>query len=104
MEQKQVKFPLKFNQCPNCGSEERVTKVVLDNEHTKGKAMKATDSHLIQCQSLITNPNMPFLSAPMVVAYLDACADCGTIYCVRAEVITAVPGVKLPGNRPQHIN
>ncbi len=91
----EIRFPLNFTQCPNCGSERRVAGEVLETEKEKGKAKAEIISFLFQHQSVIAaSPH--FLSAPMVTTFYDACTDCGTVYCIRAQVQTVIPGGKIP--------
>ena len=95
----EIKFPLKFKECPTCGSTRRVANEVLEKEKEKGKFKPEITSFLFPHQSVIaTSPH--FLSAPMIVTFYDACADCGTVYCIHAEVRTVTPGVK-PSPPPQ---
>jgi len=77
-----------------------MAKEVLESEHAKGKAKLALNAFLFQHQSLIANPDMKFLSAPVIMSFFDACTDCGTMYCIHAEVQTAVPGMKNKGQAP----
>ena len=98
MPEELTKFPLDFPKCPVCGSERRVALEALKSEHEQGKCLGAKNAFLFQHQSLIANPNMRFLSALMVLTFYDACADCGTVYCIHAETKTAVQGM---GQSPQ---
>lgn len=90
---KLIKFPLDYPKCPVCGSERRVAMEALKSEHEEGRCHGAKNAFLFQHQSLIANPNMQFLSALMVLTFFDACADCGTVYCIHAETKTAVQGM-----------
>jgi len=92
---------LDIDKCPVCGSTKRLSKEVLESEHRAGKAMLASNAYLFRQESLISNPNMQFLSATVILSFFDACMDCGTVYCVHAETKLAVQGMgKAPQNQP----
>ncbi len=83
-----------FTQCPNCGSEFTISGEVLDAQIMKRKMPDNSHSFLFTFQSLIADNTKTFLSAPMILSFYDACAECGTIYLVHSEVKTAVTGAK----------
>ena len=87
---------LDFTQCPNCGGEKSLANQVMQEEVAKGKIPKTTKAFLFQHQSIISNPTGQWLSAPMILSFYDVCVDCGTVYCIHAEVRTAVLGDKIP--------
>jgi len=97
MPEEKVNFPLDFTKCPVCGGERRTALEALKSEQAQGRCKGAQNAFLFQHQSLIANPNMQFLSALVVITYYDACADCGSVYCVHAETKLAVQGV---GQKP----
>ncbi len=85
------KFPMVFDKCPSCGSEERIANSVLKSEQANGKLKDVKAAFLFQQQSLIAPQNMRFLSAPMIMTFYDACAKCGTVFCVFVDVRLALP-------------
>ncbi len=95
MEEKPM-FPINIDKCPNCGSTRRIANEVLEIEKEKGKIGPKVVSFLFQHQSLITDPAKTVLSAPIIMSFFDVCVDCGTVYCIHAEVKTAMPG-QTPG-------
>lgn len=92
----EIKFPIEFKKCPNCGSTQRVAKILLDQEKERGKAGTLADAGAFMQQALLADPTRPFLSAPVLISLFDICAECGTAYCIRAEVRQATPQMKPP--------
>ena len=91
-EEPQLKFPLEFKECPNCGSTRRVAGTIAEQEKQKGKLAKEVQACIQQLTCIITDPRMIALQAPVIIAFMDICADCGTYYCIRAQLGTATPG------------
>lgn len=91
-ENEEIKFPLEFTQCPSCGSTKRIAAMLLEKEKEKGKAGKDTTGIIQTIQAIIADPRHIVLSAPVVMALVDICADCGTLYCILAQTGTATPG------------
>lgn len=88
---------LDFAQCPNCESTKHVANEVLQEQIEKGRMPKDSKAFLFQHQSIIAK-SMQWLSAPIILSFYDVCADCGTVYCIHAEVQTAIQGGKnMPG-------
>lgn len=85
----EVKFPLTFSQCPNCGSERKVAKSIVDEEIAAGKLPWDTKGIIMEVKNIYFDPNPKLVAtkieAPAVRAFMDICADCGTFYCVYAE-------------------
>ena len=92
--EEEIKFPLHFTECPACRSTRLVANEVLEVEKEKGKAGPAVIAFILQCQSAIADPTKTVLSMPVILSFFDICADCGTVFCVHAELRTGVPGVK----------
>lgn len=90
----EVKFPLSFNKCPSCGGKRRVSDEVLKGEIAKGKAGEDIHSFLFQYQSAINDPRRTVLSVPVIISFFDVCVDCGTVYCINAQVASGVLGEK----------
>lgn len=92
----EIKFPLDFKECPVCGSTRRIAGEVLEMQKEKGNIGLESNAYLFPHQSVIADAKRTFLSAPMILTFYDACADCGTVYCIHADVKVVVPGGKLP--------
>jgi len=95
----EVKFPIDFDSCPNCGSTRKLAEEVMRKEKDKGKVGEEAKPFAFFGQSLMADPRRPFISAPILLTFYDVCADCGTVYCVHAELGTATPQMK-PGHGP----
>ena len=89
----EIKFPLKFEECPNCGSTRRVANEVLEKEKLKNNVGLGVNAFLFQHQSMIADARKPFLSAPIILTFYDACVDCGTVYCVHMDVKVGMPSM-----------
>ena len=99
-EEKQEHRPtLEITNCPSCGSNKRLANEVLKGEILKGKLPELTQTFIFTHESIIAKPT-GWLSAPMIITYFDVCMDCGTVYCIHADVITAVAGSKPKHNIP----
>ena len=106
----ELKFPVDFTSCPNCGSTRRIAEEVMNREKEKGKIGQEAKTFAFMQQSLIADPRKPFIAAPILLTMYDICADCGTVYCVHAELGTATPkmkpqqgpnkGIGIPFNNP----
>ena len=96
-EQKQIVYPLNFTECPNCGSARTIAKDVLEQEKAKGKIGEHSTAFLFRHQSIITEPLRNALTAPSILSYFDACADCGTVICAHTEVKNTMLTTKFPG-------
>ena len=82
----EIKFPLNFNSCPNCGSTRRLADIVLNQEKEKGKVGKEAKASIQVFHAVIADPRMVTFEAPAIMAFMDICADCGTMYCVHAQL------------------
>lgn len=95
----ELKFPLEFKECPNCGSTKKVAGTIAEQEKKKGKISKEAQACIQQVTCIITDPRMVPLQAPVILIFLDICADCGTVYCIRAQLGVATPKPP-PGKGP----
>lgn len=95
-----IKFPLTFDKCPNCGSTRRVANEVLQKQKDEGKIAPGVNAFIARHQSLIVDPRRTWLSAPIITTFYDTCVDCGTLYCTHANLATAMPQVGKKGMPP----
>ena len=89
-------FPKVFTQCPNCGSERRISQMVADGLIEEGRATEKLKAWMFGQNSVIT-PDKPHFTAPIIQWLLDICYDCGTVYCIQVTVGTAMPEQKSGG-------
>lgn len=81
-------FPIDFNECPNCGSTERLIGSIMKQQVKEGKARPGMLGATIIYQLPVFDPVRQPFSYPVVTAVVDVCAQCGTLYCVHAECKT----------------
>lgn len=97
---KEVKYPLEFKACPACGSERRVVEMIRDQEVEKKKVSPQIKMAAQAVTVPVYDPTRPMLSAPVITAVLDICADCGCYYArfvdVQDQVLQMKPGA-MPG-------
>ena len=93
MEEKQ-EFPKTFDKCPVCGSTRRLAGMIGEQEKAKHKLMANTPVFLNQLQTIVADQAIPSSTVPVLITSLDVCADCGTLYCIRADVGTATVQAK----------
>ena len=87
-------FPtLDFKECPNCGLTRRIAYEVAKKLIEEGKLPKGTNAYLYEHKSILAK-NMNWLSATMILSFYDGCMDCGTVYCIHAEVRIVVQGME----------
>ena len=82
-------FPKVFTQCPNCGSEQRISQMIADDLIAEGRATPKLRAWLFAHGSII-QPDKPSFSAPIVKWALYICYNCGTLYCIQVDVGTAM--------------
>lgn len=92
----EIIFPIAHTICPVCGSFKQIANEVLKGEIEKGKAGWDSHAYLFNYQSGIVDQRKPILSMPVIFTFYDACVDCGTVYCIRAELNQAMPQMKKP--------
>lgn len=98
----ETKFPLTFNQCPNCGSIRRIGNEVLEQEKEKGRAGKDMIGFLFNHSGVVADQRKTMLSVPLISTLFDACMDCGAVYCVHADVKQVVVGMYKPPPGPSN--
>ena len=95
----ELKFPITFDKCPNCGSNKRIAEIVTNEEIEKGRIEPGNKTAFMIAKTVITDPKtLKFIiSSKEVVVLLgafDACADCGTLYCISASKGTGTVGTQ----------
>lgn len=90
----ELKFPLDFTKCPVCGSTERLAETLVKQEQENSKIGKDAKPFLFQEQTLIMDPRKVVLSFPVALSFYDVCLNCGTVYCVHAELARGTPQMK----------
>ena len=88
-DEKTISFPLTFDKCPSCGSTDRIANIIGEQEKAKGKIRKIATCVAFMQTMIITDPVIAVISAPSLTIGYDVCAECGTVYCVFAEVAQA---------------
>lgn len=86
-----AKFPLEFNECPDCGSTERVTELAMQEmEAEKGIKRENPFVSMEKAGIPLASPlKIVGVTVPILVCHYDVCAGCGLRRCVRAEIIDA---------------
>lgn len=97
----EIRFPLSFGSCPNCGSTRRVAEMVTNEEIEKGKISSTAKTSMFNMKSLICDPDrMSKLFVPqkaiVLLAAADICVDCGTLYATSVEKGEGVLDVERP--------
>ena len=91
-EQKELKFPLEWDACPNCGSTVAVGKSVVEEQKAKGKMPKDSQGGMLSLNTIVADPRTKALMVPLLIAQIDICATCGTLYCRRVDRKDAMVG------------
>jgi len=99
-DKEELKFPLSFDQCPNCGSERKIAGEILKQEKEKGKISPGVKAFISTSNSVIADMGRTWLSAPIISTFYDVCGDCGTYYCIHAELGIATPQL---GQQPPQV-
>lgn len=86
--QDELKFPMKFDKCPVCGSTKRIAETLRDEEAAKGKVPKDCLMVVLQAVTPITEMKTIMLGlsiVPLLTCQIDICADCGTLYSIAVH-------------------
>ena len=104
----------KFEQCPNCGSDQRFLEVLTNNLKDRGLARPNWSFYFDSRNGVVVDKAkeaaIPIGSkVPSFTIYTDICLDCGTIYAVylgSGEVTKTIMPPKLsgPGDMPPGFN
>jgi hypothetical protein len=87
-----MEYPKKFPVCPHCGSMVRVIESEAMQELAKGNLKVVTRASCLTTETAIFDPTSPIIAArdvPVVRAFYDICADCGSLYCVEIDKASA---------------
>jgi len=104
MTEPELKFPINFKECPNCGSTRRIAEIVTNEEIEKGNLKPGQRTPFIVARTIVADPQKLKLIALtaigreelVLMGFLDICADCGTVYCVQATKNIGTVGVGQP--------
>ena len=96
-EQKELIFPIIHDKCPVCGSTRRVANEVKKQEAAKGKVHEEANFGLGMYRAAISDPSIPSLSCPIIIAILDVCVDCGAVYSPVVNCTEQGMSLELPG-------
>lgn len=91
------RFPMEIKKCPSCGSSETVTGLAWQEEADKGKVDRDTPVAAEHLQVPLLDPSKSVgISSGILIIHIDYCANCGTRYCTRVEVVTGQVHVGSP--------
>jgi len=97
-----LKFPLKFDKCPNCSSTKRVAELVTQEEIDKKNLNPEARTPILVTRSVIADTqasNKLFVTqrkVPLLFAAFDVCGDCGTLYCIQMDKAEGTIGTQIP--------
>ena len=83
-------YPIRFDQCPVCGSKERIVESEVNQEIEAGRLPKGTRMPATISQAGLFNPNdqqqlLARREVPILMGFYDVCVKCGTLYCVEMQ-------------------
>ena len=89
-----MNYPIKFEKCPVCGSDKRIVNEETKIEIEKGNLPDGAKIPALISQSKLVDMSTQMLlvrkSFPVLMGFIDICADCGTLYCVEVQKATGV--------------
>lgn len=85
------KFPIDFSACPICGSTRTMAGTIVEQEKERGKMGEDIHAFVFQHKSFFMDSRRTTLSVPILSTFYDVCLDCGTPYCIHAELATGAP-------------
>jgi len=94
-------FPIEFDKCPNCGGDKKVAQSVIDGLIEDGLAGEGLKGFAIVSPTVQGDPKRRQLLLTVLTCFIDVCADCGTLYCVRADLRKMSP--EQGGQKPPQI-
>lgn len=95
-----MSFPIEFKECPICHSKETVCRLACADEPSIPKdVFVSLDKTFTPIQD-VSKVVSPLIRG--ILVHYDVCANCGTRYCTRAEIISAPVSVQpRPGSPPR---
>lgn len=97
----QSRFPMVIDKCPQCGSPETMCKVAWAEEAAEGRVNADTKVAAEMVQFPLIDPKRALsITTNILVIATDYCANCGTRYCTRAEIIKGQVTMKKQGPPP----
>ena len=102
-------FPVKFDQCPVCGSKRRIIEEEVAEAIKDGKLSEGSRVPAMMTQSIFYDPkrNMALLAkrqVPALIGFYDICLDCGNFYLVEMlrQMVVVAPQIQQQGsNQPK---
>lgn len=95
-QQSKLVLPKTFDKCPNCGCTERFSEEALKGDFPPEKMEKRPP--MILSAELVTQP--PARLYPVkLMAVMDVCIECGTVYAVDLEKFVGRPQMGGDGGR-----
>ena len=97
-----IEYPIKFNKCPACGSEERIAQNEAAESIERGELPVGTRIPFRRLQAVIFDPQTASQliaprQVPVLVAIEDICANCGKLCVVEVQ---KQMGVAMPDFQP----
>ena len=88
-------YPIRFNVCPNCGSPRRIIEEEVNVEIGAKHLAVGSRVPAMVSQSVLADPNnksalIAKRPVPVMIGYFDVCVECGTLYCVEMNKMTAM--------------
>ena len=84
-----MEYPIKFDTCPNCGSQSRVIESETNEQISSGNVKVGSRFALLLTRTPIFDSlNSAILAPrkiPIITGYFDVCCQCGTLYCVEIQ-------------------
>ncbi len=90
MDNHNVKVMAQFDKCPHCGGKRRAGETVAVEQQQKGLLRDDFDFVLLRTGGPVFDPSrlgrmLVGQKVAAVVAFVDACLDCGALYAVKVE-------------------
>ncbi len=95
----ELKFPLTFYKCRDCGGEKFVARTIADREVEKGKITPGRPTGTSFGSMAIADPSKTTLTVPALTFLRDICAECGheqVVYIACQEMAATAMVQQLP--------
>ena len=84
-----MEYPIKFDLCPNCGSQSKVIESETNDQISRGNVKVGSKFALLLTKTPIFDASNAVILAPrkipIIMGYFDVCCQCGTLYCVELQ-------------------